>query len=393
LHREHAEIDPTSGKRVSFGIVRMANIDPLFDVAHTLHRLGAPENTRIHLCVYHARFPLAQRSAIEFMLDTALNRRDPQAVWRHSAVRAMLDAHRERDHLCVVLASPVCEVGRDWDADWAVAEPSSMRALIQLAGRVQRHRRKPPKSPNVLVFDTNLKALEEPGGQKAAFVRPGFEKQSMDGRFLLASHHLSMLWPEAERQRIDATSRIQPRPLGERQPRHSWVDLEQARIEASMLPLQPVPPSTSRRAAVTTSGLDRDQVAPSWQFPQAALTGVLPQQQPFRDAGRPETTLVWLPVEDEEESKPHRVEEDAGKRGQKLYVRADEMLHRVALEPASGIYPWGAFDLTALLTEQAESLNRPLDDIARSFSVLEVPRSDNGQGWRWHPWLGFTPQR
>jgi CRISPR-associated endonuclease/helicase Cas3 len=39
-----------------------------------------------------------------------------------------------------VLGSPVTEVGRDHDYDWAVVEPSSMRSLIQLAGRVRRHR-------------------------------------------------------------------------------------------------------------------------------------------------------------------------------------------------------------------------------------------------------------
>ena len=38
-----------------------------------------------------------------------------------------------------MLGSPVTEVGRDHDYDWAVVEPSSMRSLIQLAGRVRRH--------------------------------------------------------------------------------------------------------------------------------------------------------------------------------------------------------------------------------------------------------------
>ncbi len=140
LHADHAEVDPLSSKRVSFGLVRMANIEPLINVAQSFFEFGAPEGTRIHLCVYHARFPLVQRSAIEYQLDTAFNRRgsDGQSVYQLPAIRALLDAYPEQDHLFVVLASPVCEVGRDWDADWAVAEPSSMRSLIQLAGRVQR---------------------------------------------------------------------------------------------------------------------------------------------------------------------------------------------------------------------------------------------------------------
>ncbi|MFT4178689.1 MAG: type I-F CRISPR-associated helicase Cas3f [Thermomonas sp.] len=395
LHASHAEVDPVGGSRASFGIVRMANIDAIFDVARGLHALGAPQGTRIHLCVYHARFPLVQRSAIEHMLDVVLNRRDPQAVWRHPSVRSALDAHPDDEHLFVVLASPVCEVGRDWDADWAVVEPSSMRSLIQLAGRVQRHRRTPPQSPNIMVFDTNLKALEEPGGQKAVFVRPGFEKESLDGRFLLASHRLDALWPEGERKRIDATPRIRPRPTGERQPRNNWIDLEHARMEAAMLP-QALPeagqnPGSRRRSSAASWQWQRDLAAPTWQFPKVMLTGVLPQQQPFREDNRPDRTLVFLPDDDEETLVEHRVEDDPARRGSTLYVAARELLHRIEPGSAPGIAPWGDFDLMVLLVEQAESLDKPLADVARTFSALEVPRSD--QGWRWHPWLGFTRQR
>ena len=35
-------VDPASGKRVSFGLIRMANIDPLFDVALAMYAQGAP---------------------------------------------------------------------------------------------------------------------------------------------------------------------------------------------------------------------------------------------------------------------------------------------------------------------------------------------------------------
>lgn len=85
----------------------------------------------------------------------------------------------------IVLGSPVTEVGRDHDYDWAVVEPSSMRSLIQLAGRVRRHRAGACVEPNIAVLDTNLRHLQAPGG--AAFRWPGFE----DGEtFSLASHRL-----------------------------------------------------------------------------------------------------------------------------------------------------------------------------------------------------------
>jgi CRISPR-associated endonuclease/helicase Cas3 len=52
---------------------------------------------------------------------------------------------------------------------------------------------------------------------------------------------------------------------------------------------------------------------------------------------------------------------------------------------------WGDYDLPSLLSEQAEALDRPLDEIARKFTTVEVPRSD--LGWRWQPWLGFIKNR
>ncbi|WP_337243669.1 type I-F CRISPR-associated helicase Cas3f [Luteimonas sp. gir] len=395
LHGDHAETDPVSGKQISFGLVRMANIDPLFDVAQTLFSIDAPAGTRIHLCVYHARFPLLQRSEIEQQLDAAFNRRgDGQGVYHLPAIRAALDAHPETNQVFVVLASPVCEVGRDWDADWAIAEPSSMRSLIQLAGRVQRHRRKPPQSANMLVFDTNLKALEHDNAQRPAFVRPGFED---DDRFLLASHRLQTIWPGDAARNIDARPRIQPRLPADRRPRQDWIDLEHARLQAAMLPRPISEPQTSRRrrgSALPT--LEREQAPPSWQHAQAQLTGVLPQQQPFRADERPDATLVFLPDEDGDALILHRVEDDPKRRGAQLYVPASEMLRPLELRPAPGIAPWAGSDLAGLrmsLEELAEAEDIPLDRAARKFTVVEVPCTENGQRWRWHPWLGFGSAR
>jgi CRISPR-associated endonuclease/helicase Cas3 len=399
MHAAHAGKDRVSGQRVSFGIVRMANIDPIIDVACALSALGAPDGLRIHLCVYHARFPLAQRSAIEAMLDAVFDRRDVDAVWQHPAVRSAIDAAPDCQHVFVVLASPVCEVGRDWDADWALAEPSSMRSLIQLAGRVQRHRRHAPTSPNFVVFDTNLKALDDPGAGKPAFRRPGFE----DGeRFLLASHRLSVLWPDADGRRIDAVPRIHPCPAAERRPRESWIDLEHARLEAAMQPVPDTPLAAPaavgrprRRPGSDASGWQwqRDLAAPGWQFPQAMLVGVLPQQQPFREDTLPDVTLVFLPDEDEESLVAHRVEEDLERAGRDPHVPA--AVRTIAITPSAGVTPWGAMDLPQLLErvrELADAEGLDLREAVRRSTAVDVPKNPNRLAWEWHPWLGLRPQ-
>jgi CRISPR-associated endonuclease/helicase Cas3 len=383
LHADHSEIDPASGKHVSFGLVRMANIDPLFDVARVLFALGAPEDTRIHLCVYHARFPLLQRSAIEHQLDMALNRRgDAQATYSQPAIRAALDGNPELNHLFVVLASPVCEVGRDWDADWAVAEPSSMRSLIQLAGRVQRHRGNRGDKPNVLIFDTNLRhfmrAKGPDGRPSAIFVRPGFEKEgaAADHPFRLVAHRLGKLMRPEEYRILTALPRIRPRARGDWQPKQRLVDLEQARIAGCMLP--PADAADDNPAGYNATS--------AWQYPRACLTGVLPQQQPFRDDAMPTATLAFLPDEDEERLELHRVEED---NRQNLFVAIDRsQRHDVVLHSGSRIDSWGKFDLMTLLAEQAEYLELSLRICAERLATVEVPQSR--QGWRYHPWLGFA---
>jgi len=60
----------------------------------------------------------------------------------------------------VVLATSVAEVGRDHDYDWAIAEPSSMRSIIQIAGRIQRHRKQAPEIENLYILAKNHKALK-----------------------------------------------------------------------------------------------------------------------------------------------------------------------------------------------------------------------------------------
>ena len=392
LHADHAEVDPRTGKRVSFGLVRMANIDPLFDVARTLFKLGAPEDTYIHLCIYHARFPSVQRSAIENQLDTAFNRRnDGQAVYGLPTLRMAIDAHPERNHLFIVLASPVCEVGRDWDADWAIAEPSSMRSLIQLAGRVQRHRRKSGERPNLLIFDTNLRHFlfaKGPDEKSAAiFIRPGFEKEhaAASHPFRLIAHRLGKLMKLEEYQVLTALPRIRPLPRTAWQPKQRLVDLEHARMADCMLP----PMATENGLETPRAPLN---AASAWQYPQAALTGVLPQQQPFRDDSMPTVTLAFLPDEDEEHLVLHRVEDGHKQRDPNPYVPIDHsQRHNLALEIGPRIAPWGEFDLMDLLTEQAEYLDLSLRSCAERLATVDVP--ENNQGWYYQPCLGFGKKR
>ncbi len=334
------------------------------------------------------------RSAIEYRLDQALNRRNKDAVYALPEIRQAIDAHPEPSHLFIVLGSPVTEVGRDHDYDWAVVEPSSMRSLIQLAGRVQRHRGKTCTVPNVFVFDTNLrhfKATRDRNNPAPAFLWPGFEHKrgNLDHEFRLLTHRLDKLLRPEEYNPLTAVPRIATRPSVEWEPKRSLVDLEHARLHDCMSPRDYAAGAASGRRG--PPGGPELNAACTWQFPEAALTWALPQQQPFRDSSVKEVELVFLPDDDETSLRLHRVDADAGRPGAKLYVEIDKsQKHTVDLQRTMGprIALWGDNDLMTLLTDQAEAQGLSLRDCAMRFTTVSVLPST--QGWRYDPALGVA---
>ncbi|MBD4685259.1 type I-F CRISPR-associated helicase Cas3, partial [Xanthomonas citri pv. citri] len=116
---------------VSVGLIRFANIKPMIPLVETLFK--TPLNTqfsdyKIHLCCYHSRQLLLLRSKLEEKLDRILNRHEPEALFSQPEIMSALTQDKAVHHIFIVLGSPVTEVGRDHDYDWAIVDPSSMRS-------------------------------------------------------------------------------------------------------------------------------------------------------------------------------------------------------------------------------------------------------------------------
>ena len=199
LHNNHHQQN-SSGKKVSVGVVRMANINPMIAVSKALIALKPQEDFSLHYCVYHSQFPLASRSFKESRLDQTLSRYDEKQLFQQVEIKAALERSTTTNNIFIVIGTSVVEVGRDHDYDWAIAEPSSLRSLIQLAGRIQRHRQQRPSTPNLFVLNQNIRALNN---QKIAYCHPGFETTSLP----LASHDLHQLI-DLELETITAIPRI-----------------------------------------------------------------------------------------------------------------------------------------------------------------------------------------
>jgi len=178
LHLNHYSIDIKTGKKVSFGVVRIANISPC--VALTQYLLNAEWSQGIapRVMAYHSRQVLLLRSEQERHLDQVLKRKEKvgeqATAFSENVIRQHLDSTEHEHVVFILVATPVEEVGRDHDFDWAIVEPSSYRSIIQLAGRVLRHRKleQDIQKPNIALMQYNLKGVRK---AKVAFEKPGFE--------------------------------------------------------------------------------------------------------------------------------------------------------------------------------------------------------------------------
>jgi len=210
-HKLHNTADAISKKQVSFGVVRLANISPCVDLTHYLLGIDLPEDTDIRVMAYHSQQVLLMRHEQEQHLDAVLKRKEsqgqPPKAFSHPIIRAHLDKTSAKNIIFILVATPVEEVGRDHDFDWAVVEPSSFRSIIQLAGRVRRHRTGEVVNPNVGLLQYNWKAFEKAEEKGRYFVRPGYEDEINDP---LPNHDVSKLLDVgALAERLDATARIQ----------------------------------------------------------------------------------------------------------------------------------------------------------------------------------------
>ncbi len=220
LHQNHHLIDPKTGKRISVGVVRMANITPCVELGRYL--LDAPlERFDLRFTVYHSQQVLLMRHDQEHYLDRLLKRKEKMKIFDDPIIRRHIETSEKEDLLFVVVATPVEEVGRDHDFDWAVMEPSSYRSIIQLAGRVRRHREGEVQEANVAILRYNYRAfIDGDRSGRHYFLHPGFEVDTT-----LVTHDMKRLVDEkALRKRIDAIPRIRKNePL---EPTKRLADLE-----------------------------------------------------------------------------------------------------------------------------------------------------------------------
>jgi CRISPR-associated endonuclease/helicase Cas3 len=364
LHRNHHQNH--NDKNISVGLIRMANINPLVAVAIELLQRDVPlRDTCIHYCVYHSRYPLAIRSHLEGKLDRILERHKPEAIWHHPEIDEKLDNSSQRNHIFAVIASPVAEVGRDHDYDWAIVEPSSMRSIIQLAGRVLRHRTFVPREPNILLLNKNYKALS---GKERCFEKPGFEIEGLQSQ---KSNDLLKLLSRSQYETINAIPRINV-PEGCDLTDNTWGNLVEL-----------------EHKALTQQLFSGKKSANVWWKHHPQWCGEVQRQQRFRNSPKDEAYYLWI-ADDYSPTKWRWKNEN-------VHPARFGDLSGVSIENiqlnrhGAGNDFWFDLDAKTIYAQLADELNiNTLEEVSRRFGEVRLIEYDNRpQEYKYHPNFGL----
>lgn len=355
LHEKHALQDPKTGKSVSIGLLRMANITPCVELGKYLLSAAWEEGYAPRILIYHSQQTLLLRHEEERYLDGLLKRKDPASIFTNEVLRSHIDTIEAKHILFLLVATPVEEVGRDHDFDWAIVEPSSYRSIIQLAGRVCRHRpmENAPVHPNIALMQYNLCAVQ---GKRPAYTKPGFETY----RDPLDTHDMTeLIDTEALGSRIDAVPRIEkPEALV---PKAKLADLEHKAMEDF--------------ANIETRGA---KFLHGWNEEAWYLTGLPQVLHPFREGGG---DIEMYLFEETFYQKGDNIEQDAERRG----------IYHIAYEEMKKSDRWW------LRRSYAESLEAyikndedHIQEYARRYGTLLLPSyTSEGDMYSYHDQLGL----
>jgi CRISPR-associated endonuclease/helicase Cas3 len=211
-HSHHHIKENKTNRRVSFGVVRFANINPCIDFTRYLLNVKLDNDTEIRTMAYHSAQILIMRHEQEKHLDNVLKRGENSNILDNDIIKNHLKNTTKKNVIFILVVTPLEEVGRDHDFDWAVIEPSSYRSFVQLAGRVLRHRDLTITKPNIAIMQYNLRFLSnnKSNNGKPAFCYPGYENKNNGNEFILNSHNLeNLLDTNSLANKLDATNRIQ----------------------------------------------------------------------------------------------------------------------------------------------------------------------------------------
>lgn len=395
---EHTEL-LGKDKKLSIGLIRFANINPMMAVLNDFLKAECPEDTMFHVVPYHSQQLLLLRSTLEGSLDRLLQRSNENNLFLQPEIQAVVnhaDHKHIKNHIFIVFGSPVTEVGRDHDYDWAIIEPSSMRSIIQLAGRVWRHRpMKVAETANILILNQNIKASQN---QLPAYTRPGYE--SKDSNFKLSKHQLNHIIKEDEIEAITSIPRLQ-------QEQHTAPAKKAARKQSRLSKLKGGATATvnivkneladlEHRVMQDLLNNDNNLISKyREEFNAACLSSHHSRISPFREEKGYTETYVALFDEYREYNILFKTYANAMSYSDNDENASTHKFKPLLLEHHERIQPWLVPNFQERLEEIAEQYDITLTNASLKFANVSLREfeEDSISRWNFHPWTGFWKEK
>ncbi|MCH4247221.1 MAG: type I-F CRISPR-associated helicase Cas3f [Acinetobacter populi] len=222
LHQDQAWTFQNTEKRISLGLIRVANIKHAIALSQYL----AEHCCNTHIACYHANDWLISRFYKEQRLDQLLTRHKDgkkrktgnEHIEQDQEIIEIVKRSPQSDIAFIVVATPVEEVGRDHDFDWAIIDASSVQSIVQTAGRVNRHRLAKIQQANIMIPQWNYRycAMQDHAKEKqqgrvrqVVFTQPGYEGYCSSGQTqTYANQNLAELLPWDQQQQLVINARL-----------------------------------------------------------------------------------------------------------------------------------------------------------------------------------------
>ena len=345
LHHDNSITDKITKKQISFGLIRFAHTKNVIAFSNYLNE-KVIDTCDVHFLCYHSRNMLLVRNKIENYLDQVLFRsgQDSNVVdFDNTIVRNHIDNSKTNNVIFIVVATPVEEVGRDHDFDWAIVEPSSIRSIIQLAGRVLRHREKHVTNPNISILEYNLNSLVN--DNIAVFKQPGYELNNEKEK--LNTHDLINLLDEKQlSESINSKLRLTiAKPL---EPKDNLIDLEHYSIMKTLL-----------KEGMGPENLE-GYYAQYW-----SLTGFPQILAPFRE--NIHNKKIYCFYDDNDNFSFY--ERDKNNK----FIKVQNTYNIKFVENKKNIKDWINLDMINLVEDYSEKLNLEIKKIEWTYCFVEIP--------------------
>ena len=341
LHNRHSEKDPKTQKNISFGLVRFSNIKQCIMFGRCIFNKEIDKNTEVKCIIYHAREVMLIRHEKEKYLDRILCRKNPKEIFSDSIIRKHIDNSNKDNLIFIVISSPIEELGRDHDFDWAIIEPASYRSIIQTAGRVLRHRDKSINNANIGILQFNYNAIKD--DSRVCYCNPGFESE----KYKLNSHDISQLINEEDLLKgINSVSRInivdnsnQPNDFISLEHRHLFDIMEE------------------KQKCVA------DDLSSYYSTP-VFLTAFNQKYHPFRKESKPSIELILIQKDDKFD-----FYEDSG-----VELIKKTLTYGIEFEKnEENSSDWLNIKYSSIVNKESELLELSKDQIQKKFGVVCIP--------------------